>query len=204
MNHHILITVLSLFLGNRQVTEELRISSLSTGVRDSRQVFIGVENKFLIEDSAVVEMISHPNATFSGNTLTVKPNFTGTIGIRFVREADTVEVQFQSKFLTLAQARPSISLSKTISKQALSQDSTVVFEVNSDDDYYKGFKLAHFTGCINNLSFICDTSFCPELMDAVRNAAEGDLLKITAFELVHEQTGRIMKVRCNTPFSITP
>jgi hypothetical protein len=41
-------------------------------------------------------------------------------------------------------------------------------------------------------------------MEAIRQSAEGDLLKITAFELVHEETGRTMKVRCNTPFVITP
>lgn len=204
MNHHILIAILSLGMGLTHGTGDIKFSSLSTGVKDSRQVFIGIENKFLLEDSGDVEMIYHPSAKLDGHTLRIMPTMTGPLSLRFIRNGDTTDVDFQSKILSLAIARPSAAQRKSISKAALTQDSTVVLEVFGDDDFYKGFKLAQFVGCINNNSYTCDTSFCAELMDAIRQSNEGDLLKITAFELVHEETGRKMKIGCNTPFVITP
>lgn len=204
MNHHILIAILSLGMGFTQQAGDLKISSLSTGVKDSRQVFIGIENKFLVEDSGEVEMIYHQFAKLEGNTLKITPRFSGPLSLRFIRNGDTLDIDFQAKLLGLAQARPAAAQSKSVSKAALTKDSSVTLDVIEDDDYYKGFKLARFTGCVNNSSFSCDINFCTELMEAIRQAAEGDLLKITAFELVHEETGRTMKVRCNTPFVITP
>lgn len=202
MNHHILIAILSLGMGLTHGNGEIKLSSLSTGVKDTRQVFVGIENKFLIEDSGAVELISHGFAKLEGNTLNIKPSTTGPFTLRFIRSGDTTDVEFQSRMLSLATARPTAAQHKTISKAALAQDSSVTIEFTGDDDFYKGFKLASFVACINNNRFTCDTSFCTELMEAVRQSAEGDLLKITAFELVHEETGRKMKVMCNTPFVI--
>ena len=204
MNHHILIAIFSLGMGFTQQAGDLKFSSLSTGVKDSRQVFVGIENKFLVEDSGTVEMIYHPFAKLEGNTLKITPRITGPLSLHFIKNGDTLEIDFQARLLGLAQARPAAAQSKSISKAALAQDSSVTLDVFADDDYFKGFKLARFVGCVNNNSFACDTSFCTELMEAIRQSAEGDLLKITAFELVHEETGRTMKVRCNTPFVITP
>lgn len=203
MNHHILIAILSLGMGFTQPPGDIKFSSLSTGVKDSRQVYIGIVNKFLLEDSGAVEMIYHPSAKLEGNTLRITPTMSGLLSLRFIRNGDTTDVEFQSKILSLAIARPSAAQNKSISKAALTQDSTVALEVFGDDDFYKGFKLAQFVGCINNNSFTCTTSFCTELMEAIRQSADGDLLKITAFELVHEETGKTMKFGCNTPFVIT-
>ena len=203
MNHHILIAILSLGMGLTHGAGEIKLSSLSTGVKDTRQVFVGIENKFLVEDSGAVELINHGFAKLEGNTLNIKPSNTGPFTLRFIRNQDTTDVEFQSRILSLATARPTAAQHKSISKAALAQDSTVTIEVSGDDDFYKGFKLAHFVGSINNNRFNCDTSFCSELMEAIRQSAEGDLLKITSFELVHEETGRKIKFLCNTPFAIT-
>lgn len=202
MNHHILIAILSLGMGLTHGSGEIKLSSLSTGVKDTRQVFVGIENKFLVEDSGAVELINHGFAKLDGNTLSIKPTITGPFTLRFIRNQDTTDVEFQSRILSLAIARPTAAQHKSISKAALALDSTVTIEVFGDDDFYKGFKLAHFVGCINNNRFTCDTSFCSALMEAIRQSAEGDLLKITSFELVHEESGRNMKVVCNTPFVI--
>ncbi|MGB4770548.1 MAG: hypothetical protein WBP58_03775, partial [Chitinophagaceae bacterium] len=157
MNHHILIAILSLAAGLTHGGGEIKLSSLSTGVKDTRQVFVGIENKFLVEDSGAVEIINNGFAKLEGNTLNIKPTITGPFILRFIKNQDTTDVEFQSRILSLATARPTAAQHKFISKAALAQDSTVTIEVSGDDDFYKGFKLSHFVGSINNNRFNCDT-----------------------------------------------
>lgn len=203
MNLHILIAFLGLGPASLQAPAELKLTNLTAGVKESRQVYLGINNEFSIDDSSAVELLYHPFAKLENKILTVSPCCSGPVDIRLVRDGDTLDVQFIARTLARFTASPAAAQGKQLSKTTLALDSAMNFVADGEDDYYKGYKLASFNALVNNTNFTCDTSFCASLMEAVRLANEGDLLRITTMELVHAETGKVKRIKCNIPFTIT-
>lgn len=198
-----LLLAITMMAGKTDTLAPLRITNLSSGDKGSLVVYIGLPNKFLVEDSAITGIVPQDQVRFmEDRTLVITPFTTGNLTVTFLRGEERVDLDLRAKMLGLVMPQPRSAINDTIMVDSLEKDPGMDFMSPDREELFKGFRVSAFTATLNNRSFPCKDSFSAELMQACREAQPGETLKVTDLVISNPDATITRKIRCNQAFTI--
>lgn len=168
--------------------QNVKLSNLTVSNERSRTLFIGIENIFLVTDSAVTGIENQEHVNFSnGNKLEIKPVFPGYLTVTFLKNQEKAQVIFYVK--TIPPIVPVLGNQKgsKVQKDSIMVKDSLRYITESNDVFYQGYKVDSFAARLNKKSFVCGPTFSEPLKKAIRKSKGGDSLEITEVKLFNDK-----------------
>jgi len=190
MQKAIILTVLSLSIFICSYGQNVRLLNQTVSNERSRNIYIGIENKFLVTDSLVTGMEQHGNASLSENRLVIRPTTPGYITLTFLKGQDKAQVIFYAKNLPQPIVVLGNQKGSKLRKDSLIANPSITVAADPNDVFYQGYTVESFKATLAGEEFSSGGNFSDALKNAIRTTKSGDQLVITEIKLFNEKLNK--------------
>ena len=188
------MTNLLMFIALLSFGQNVKLSNLTVSNERSRTLFIGIENVFLVTDSAItgIENQEHVNLV-NGNRLEIKPVAPGYLTVTFLKNQEKVQVIFYVKNIPAIVPVLGNQQGSKVKKESIMVNDSLRYITDANDVFYTGYNIDSFTARLNKKSFSCGPTISEPLLKAIRKSKSGDMLEITEVKLFNDKLKKSVK-----------
>jgi hypothetical protein len=199
----IVIICISMFTSFLSSGQTIGIVNKTVSDENSRTVYIGINNVFMLNDKdiSIVQQEDRATVTLNGNgKLEIKPMRLGLLTVNFSKNNQIVPISFEVK--SLPQICPFLGgqVSKNVEKEKLADHSYLSCFSDINDNFFNGYEVKSFTAIINRKEFQSGALFTEELKKVISESNTGDTLVISNFILYNDKIQKTVSANTGSSF----
>ncbi len=164
--------------GSLCYAQDPKLVNLNSLDKDSRTIFIGMENNFLIVSDSLESIEETESATLNEGVITLRPFTVGKFIVNFVRADRRIAMEFEAK--TIPQVRIAVSANNDsrVKKDLLSADSHLkLMDRSGSDRFFEQFQVVSFRATLGDQTFeVTGNKLSSEILASISQAREVKLL----------------------------